>query len=67
MEVVYDNGLYHVVANPFEHCYYIVNSRTKQVEGNEKAEPTAKFKANALKEVTIKFNEARGAEDKIAR
>ncbi|MCS5736536.1 hypothetical protein [Herbiconiux daphne] len=63
MEIIYENGYYKVVANPYAHIYYIVNTRTEQVEGEEAAEPTAKYKADALKSVTIKFNEKRGEED----
>lgn len=60
MEVRYDNGYFKVVANPYDNCYYVVNKSTEISESEEKAEATAKFKADALKEVTIKHNLVRG-------
>lgn len=65
METLYDNGYYSVVANPYEHCYYVVNNSTKQVEATEDANPTALYKADALREVTIKWNVHRGERDEI--
>lgn len=67
METIYENGYYSVIANPFEHCYYVVSNTTKQVEATESAEPTALYKADALKAVKIKWNERRGEEDRVSQ
>lgn len=63
MGIQYDNGYFTVVANPYEDCYYVVNKRTDIAESKENAETTAKFKADALRSVTIKHNESRGEEE----
>lgn len=63
MTIIYENGYYHVVSNPFENKYYVVNSKRNQVESIEDAEPTAKYKADALKAVTMKWNENKSVED----
>lgn len=67
MNKIYDNGYYSVVANPYEHCYYVVSNTTEQVEATESAEPTALYKADALQAVKIKWNEKRGEKDAIAK
>lgn len=66
MEIRYDNGYFKVVANPYEDCYYVVNKQTEINESTETAEATAKFKADALRAVTIKHNESRSKEDATA-
>ena len=63
MEVRYDNGYFIVVANPYEDCYYVVNKGTNISEATEKAETTAKYKADALRAVTLKHNVNRGEEE----
>lgn len=66
MEISYDNGYFKVVTNPYEDCYYVVNKRTEIAEATEQAEATAKFKADALRAVTIKHNETRSKEDAVS-
>ena len=66
MEVIYDNGFYNVVANPYEHCYYVISNSTQQVESTEKAEPTALYKADALREVKLKWNARRDEKDRLS-
>lgn len=54
MENRYDNGQFVVVANPYENCYYVVNTETGITESRETVESTAKFKCDAYRDVAIK-------------
>lgn len=59
MEVVYDNGMYQVKVNRYDNEYLVINVSTDVVESRESAQPTAEYKADALREVTIKRNQAK--------
>lgn len=48
MDVIYENEMYKVIANIFDHQYMVVNKSTGIVESRESAEPTALFQADAL-------------------
>lgn len=60
MEVVYQNGMYEVKVNRYDNEYLVVNVKTDVVEARESALPTAEYKADALREVTLKRNEVKG-------
>lgn len=60
MEVVYQNGMYEVKVNRYDNEYLVVNMKTDVVEARETALPTAEYKADALREVTLKRNEVKG-------
>lgn len=59
MEVVYQNGMYEVKVNRYDNEYLVVNVKTDVVEARETALPTAEYKADALREVTLKRNETK--------
>lgn len=59
MEVVYQNGMYEVKVNRYDNEYLIVNTKTDVVEARESALPTAEYKADALRDVTMKRNESK--------
>lgn len=57
MDSLYDNGMYKIVVNRYDNEYLIVNIETQVVEARESALPTAKFKAEALKAASAKFDQ----------
>lgn len=57
MDSLYDNGMYKIVVNRYDNEYLIVNIETQVVEARESALPTAKFKAEALKSASAKFDQ----------
>lgn len=59
MEVVYQNGMYEVKVNRYDNEYLIVNVKTDVVEAREAALPTAEYKADALRDVTMKRNQSK--------
>ncbi|UIW10563.1 hypothetical protein PQC38_gp087 [Aeromonas phage BUCT695] len=63
MECMYDNGMYVVLSDFYAQEYLVVNKLTNIAEDRIKALPTAKYQADALKNVTIKFNKAKSKEE----
>lgn len=59
MEVIYENGMYEVRVNKYDNEYLVINKSTEVVEARESAKPTAYYKADALKEVTLKHAESK--------
>lgn len=63
MEVLYDNGYFQVIANPFASEYYVVNKKTGIADSTEESEARALFAADGAKSAIIKHNEKRGEDE----